>query len=91
MVSPKCLGINPQAIAFPDLVKYKPLLTFNPIRVDPFFRIPQVSPGAIQIISLRSLLRFNPYGVEELFISFIRVILCTFFLRHWLYSIRLSA
>jgi hypothetical protein len=40
------------SIAFPDLVKYKTLIYIQPFRVDSFFRIPQVSPGAI--ISLRS-------------------------------------
>jgi hypothetical protein len=42
-------------IAFPDLVKYKTLFTFNPFGVEPFFRIPQVSPGAIQIQPLSGL------------------------------------
>jgi hypothetical protein len=46
----------PQAIAFPDLVKYK-TPTFNPFGVGSFFFyiLPQVSPGAIQIQPLSGL------------------------------------
>jgi hypothetical protein len=52
---------HPFFIPYPHYLA--PLVTaFQPLSgLRPSSTLPQVSPGAIHIISLRSLLRFNPY------------------------------